>query len=515
MRMSLRAVPAIALISGAIVSITAVSLEKKSNSDLLYSAWSSVGTHFYDESMNGYDWDGVLQTYRNMLANPLTPKPAAPDAVAGMVALLESSHLMIFSSPSENSQRQDTPHFSVIAPETRATFGITLSLSGVSKLPIVTKLAETSPLVNQGVRVGSRLLIAIDKPDGNVPRLIAYSTSRSGRVQTFELHLADVVRPAVDVLTPTSSGYSIRRTDLASVRNLAFERSRGLYPNKTVLFEDLGVTTTLGRSASVPTVIAVTKGSEAAMNGVAIGAKLSSLHINPTGLSSIILLNTDGRKISLSAVSKPMSLDSFANITSSQHYGICHVIAFNSFSDRSYEWLRASINKDTRNPIILDLRLNGGGTADAMLKSISLFLKPHTFIGTSRSRHVSRMLFSPTSQHANTSSPLSLLIGPGTGSAAEIMASTFVETSRAKLFGSTTAGEVLEAKIFPLSDGYSIQIPVSAFTNRSGKPLEGVGVTPNVLVTSTPEDDRDGRDTVLSAALSAANCGNISDNSDD
>ena len=85
-----------------------------------------------------------------------------------------------------------------------------------------------------------------------------------------------------------------------------------------------------------------------------------------------------------------------------------------------------------------------------------------------------------------TRSPLAVLVGRRTGSAAEVVARGLAEDGRAVLVGETTAGSVIGADEIELGMGLRFRIPRVGWYTLQGENLEGRGVSPDVEVETSP-----------------------------
>jgi hypothetical protein len=101
---------------------------------------------------------------------------------------------------------------------------------------------------------------------------------------------------------------------------------------------------------------------------------------------------------------------------------------------------------------------------------------------------------------------LAVLINSGSASASEIAATTLRDAHRAVLVGQRTAGVVASSELLPLPGGSGLQVAVAAAsTPDSNAPLDGVGVTPDVVSSQSRslDDYRSGHDPQVDAAISA------------
>ena len=97
---------------------------------------------------------------------------------------------------------------------------------------------------------------------------------------------------------------------------------------------------------------------------------------------------------------------------------------------------------------------------------------------------------------------MSILVDGLTRSAGEIFAAGMRDLGRARVFGTTSAGAVLPAKLIKLPNGDTFQCAIANFVTPKGKVLEGHGVTPDQIVVPTREQLLAGKDPALDLALS-------------
>jgi tricorn protease len=154
-----------------------------------------------------------------------------------------------------------------------------------------------------------------------------------------------------------------------------------------------------------------------------------------------------------------------------------------------------SDNND-KDAIVLDVRYNGGGfTHDQILNYLGG--KEHTIF---RQRdggegHVLR------SFDRKWSKPLVLLINSRSYSDAEIFPSAFRSLGLGKLVGQPTGGHVIGTSTVRLIDGTHFRIPRIGVYTTKDVDMEGHGVTPDVLVEQTPDQEARGQDPQLDKAV--------------
>src|SRR6185503_3190211 len=134
--------------------------------------------------------------------------------------------------------------------------------------------------------------------------------------------------------------------------------------------------------------------------------------------------------------------------------------------------------------IILDLRSNGGGDAEAMADVVSPFLEDDSPLGKFVDRsgasfelHSYLRKLWPTASAINL--PIVVLTGESTSSAAEIMAAALQTKRGARVIGSVTCGCVLAIRSrHALPDGGVLDVSEFDYRTSDGVRLEGRGISP-------------------------------------
>lgn len=101
--------------------------------------------------------------------------------------------------------------------------------------------------------------------------------------------------------------------------------------------------------------------------------------------------------------------------------------------------------------------------------------------------------------------PVVLLVGPKTFSAAEDMAAAFDMLNRGKIIGEPTGGSTGQPLFFNLPGGGKARVCTKHDSYADGTEFVGKGIQPDIVVSPTIEDVRNGKDTILKAALKILN----------
>ena len=150
---------------------------------------------------------------------------------------------------------------------------------------------------------------------------------------------------------------------------------------------------------------------------------------------------------------------------------------------------------------IIDLRGNPGGIPVMAMGMAGWFIsQPNQKLGTLYMRDTT--LNFVVNPRLNTfAGPLAILVDGTSASTSEIMAEGLKDLGRARVFGTRTAAAALPSLFEKLPDGDGFQYAIANYISEGGKPLEGLGVTPDVVAPITREALLAGKDPPLDAAV--------------
>ena len=129
--------------------------------------------------------------------------------------------------------------------------------------------------------------------------------------------------------------------------------------------------------------------------------------------------------------------------------------------------------------LIFDVRFNGGGYANEMVKLLDYLLPEgevfHTLDYTGK-EEISR------SDAACLDLPMAVLVNGSSYSAAEFFAAALQEYEWATVVGEATSGKGHFQVTYPLSDGSAVGLSIGKYFTPKGICLEGKGITPDIPV---------------------------------
>ena len=160
--------------------------------------------------------------------------------------------------------------------------------------------------------------------------------------------------------------------------------------------------------------------------------------------------------------------------------------------------------------VIIDLRTNGGGDAEAMSDIASIFLGIDANLGRFTDRAgtsftISTRFRSLLTQYpaAPPGIPLVVLTSERTASAAEIFVEAMRDSRRATIIGTETCGCVLAVRTrHLLPDGGLLDVSELDYETAKGQRIEGRGLQPDERVAVERKDFYAGRDRVMELATS-------------
>ena len=135
--------------------------------------------------------------------------------------------------------------------------------------------------------------------------------------------------------------------------------------------------------------------------------------------------------------------------------------------------------------IVLDLRDNPGGLITQTQSLGSLFLSQGTMVSYSPKGESDVVLASNNS--SPEIAPMTVLINRSTASAAEALAGALQDRNRAVIMGEQSYGKGTVQEVITLSDGSKLEITVGKYRTPSGRVIDQVGISPDLLVPETNE----------------------------
>jgi carboxyl-terminal processing protease len=144
---------------------------------------------------------------------------------------------------------------------------------------------------------------------------------------------------------------------------------------------------------------------------------------------------------------------------------------------------------------ILDLRNNPGGLLSQAIGVVDLFVDNGVIVSQKGRNAEDEEKFDASPSKTKTKLPLVVLVNEGSASASEIVSGSLQDHKRAVIVGEKTFGKGSVQAVLPIDNDRTenIKLTIAKYYLPSGRTIQAVGVTPDVIVTAgkVTQDDED------------------------
>jgi carboxyl-terminal processing protease len=219
------------------------------------------------------------------------------------------------------------------------------------------------------------------------------------------------------------------------------------------------------------------------------GAKLTLTLLRPS-TKEIKEYTLQRAEIKIQSVKGARLLD--PELTGPYRIGYIRLVQFNEPTADELAKALDELQKQGMQAFVLDLRNNPGGLLNSAVDVCAQFLPPNTKVVSTQGRVASQQHDYSTSgaKKERPSFPMVVLINEGSASGAEIVAGALKDLHRAVLVGETTFGKGSVQNVLQLPDGSAVRFTTAKYYTPSKQVIQGNGVTPNIRVAMTAEQER-------------------------
>ena len=271
-------------------------------------------------------------------------------------------------------------------------------------------------------------------------------------------------------------------------------------------FGGLGIE--VGMEAGVIKVISPLDNSPAAEEGVKAGdyiVKINDIQVQgkslseavdlmrgPVGSDIEITVRRRGEKKALifNITREIIKISSIKSEIINEKTGYLRLTAFNENSgDQIKNKIKEFKNEKKVENYILDLRNNPGGLLSQAIKISDFFLDSGEIVSTKSKRKYENKKWFAKKGDILKGETIIVLINYGSASASEIVAGALQDHKRAILIGESSYGKGSVQSIIPLKNDGAMRLTVSKYYLPSGKSISEVGVSPDIVVEESDDDN--------------------------
>ena len=150
--------------------------------------------------------------------------------------------------------------------------------------------------------------------------------------------------------------------------------------------------------------------------------------------------------------------------------------------------------------IVLDLRNNPGGLLEEAVNVAEHFVPKGPIVHI---EHKNKRIQSYLSETPKLGIPLVVLVNEGSASASEIVAGAIQDTKSGTIIGTKTFGKGTVQNLLPLNSGGAIKLTVANYMTPSKKKINGIGITPDIIIENHEKKDIDKLDKLDKKILEA------------
>ena len=182
--------------------------------------------------------------------------------------------------------------------------------------------------------------------------------------------------------------------------------------------------------------------------------------------------------------------------------GYVRITQFNEPTADEFEKALAKLEGLGMDSLIIDLRNNPGGLLESANKIAGKFVPAGQLIVSTEGRDPqNKLVYKSEYGKKRLSYPIVLLVNNGSASGSEIVAGALQDLKRAVLVGETTFGKGSVQSIIGLADGSALRLTTAKYYTPSHKVIHEHGVTPDISVPISEEDERKLAEQRVRAAL--------------
>jgi len=177
------------------------------------------------------------------------------------------------------------------------------------------------------------------------------------------------------------------------------------------------------------------------------------------------------------------SVDRVSMVDPQYGVGYFRLSVFQKTTPRDLDAALWKLHREGMKTLVIDVRGNPGGELLAAVDVADRFIERGIIVSTHGRNTQEDRTYSAHEQQGKWRMPLVVIVDQDSASAAEIFAGAIRDHGRGRIVGVRSFGKGSVQMIIPLDESNAgVKLTTAKFYSPSGRPVSGVGVTPDVLV---------------------------------
>lgn len=198
------------------------------------------------------------------------------------------------------------------------------------------------------------------------------------------------------------------------------------------------------------------------------------------GTSVALVISRDGEEMTIICERETIATPTVESKMLENNIGY---IAVSQFTESTYDdFVEAyeDLESQGMTAVVFDMRNNGGGLVDSVVKILDYLLPEGTVVYT-MDRNDYKVEYSSDADNYKDI-PMTVLVNGNTASAAEIFTGAIRDFEYGTIIGTQTYGKGIVQSTIDLGDGTAVKITTSRYYTPSGECIHGTGITPDIVL---------------------------------
>lgn len=187
----------------------------------------------------------------------------------------------------------------------------------------------------------------------------------------------------------------------------------------------------------------------------------------------------DGKNLSFDLIRRKIITSSVSKDILENNIGYLKVTEFSENTAKLVEKELSYFDENSVNKIIIDLRNNGGGTLDAAVDMLNLFVTKGPVVYVDFKAGKEKVYSSKLEEQKYE---IALLINGGSASATEIFAGAVKYKKEGTIIGTQSFGKGIVQSLYQLKNDYGVKFTTAEYFSVDKIPVHKIGITPDIIV---------------------------------